>query len=62
MGSMKPHNFAGVYFAVLLIAACSADYSATTARTVNCRNANDYRLVVVQNPTRKKDSGGARKN
>jgi hypothetical protein len=26
------------------------------ARTVDCRNANEYRFVVVQNPNRKNDS------
>ena len=26
-----------------------------TARTFDCRNANEYRLVVVENPNRKKD-------
>jgi len=27
-----------------------------TARTLDCRNANEYKLVVVENPNRKKDS------
>ena len=27
-----------------------------TARTLDCRNANEYRLVVVENPNRKRDS------
>jgi len=56
----------------LLIAACSASNSATmatfqsasatkvvdekTAGTFDCRNANEYRFVVVENPNRKKDS------
>ena len=55
----------------LLIAACSASNSAMatfqnasvrkvanakTAKTFDCRNANEYRLVVVENPTRKNDS------
>ena len=70
---MKSHEFAGAYFAImfLLIAACSANNSATmatfqnasvtkvvdekTARTFDCRNANEYRFVVVENPNRKKD-------
>jgi len=59
-------------FAALLIAACSANNSATvaafqnasdtkavdqkTAKAFVCRNANQYRFVVVENPKRKKDS------
>ena len=55
----------------LLVAACSAGSSATmetlqnafvtkvvdekTARTFDCRNPNEYRFVVVENPNRKKD-------
>src|SRR5262245_31425860 len=27
-----------------------------TATTFDCRNANDYRFVVIENPKRKKDS------
>ena len=72
---MKPHKFVGACFAVmsfLLIAACSADNTATitalqdapvtkvvdenAGRTLDCRNANEYRFVVVENPNRKKDS------
>lgn len=54
----------------LLMIACSANNTATTfqnssvtkvvdektARTLDCRNSNDYRFVVVENPNRKKDS------
>jgi len=54
----------------LLTVACSANKTGTTfqnpsvtkvvdektARTLDCRNANEYRLVVVENPNRKKDS------
>jgi hypothetical protein len=54
----------------LVTVACSANKSGTTlqnssvtkivdektARTLDCRNANEYRLVVVENPNRKKDS------
>ena len=50
----------------LLIAACSANNSATTATLQNesvntggsfdCRNANEYRFVVVENPNRQKPS------
>lgn len=53
----------------LLTVACSANKTGTTfqnssvtkvvddktARTFDCRNANEYRLVVVENPNRKKD-------
>jgi hypothetical protein len=62
--------FAVVLF--LLIAACSANKTVRiatfqnasvekvvdekAARTVDCRNANEYRFVVVQNPNRKNDS------
>jgi hypothetical protein len=53
---MKSHRVGGAYFAVLLIAAYSANHWATTARTVDCRNANDYRFVVVESPKRKKNS------
>ena len=69
---MKPHKSIGAYFSVmsfLLIAACSANNSATmvtfqnasvanakTAGTFDCRKANEYRFDVVQNPIRKKDS------
>jgi hypothetical protein len=54
----------------VLMAVCSANNSATmatfqkasvtkvvdekTARTFDCRNANEYRFVVVENPNRKK--------
>ena len=54
----------------VLMVACSANNTATTlqnssvtkvvdektARTLDCRNANEYRFVVVENPNRKKDS------
>ena len=56
----------------LLIAACSANKTVRiatvqnasvekvvdekTARTVDCRNANEYRFVIVQSPNRKNDS------
>ncbi len=54
----------------LLTVACSANKTGTTlqnsspkkavdektARTLDCRNPNDYRLVVVENPNQKKDS------
>ena len=69
---MKPHKSIAV-ISFLLIAACSANNSATmvtfqkasvgkvvdekTARTFNCHKANAYRLVVVANANRKKDSG-----
>lgn len=57
----------------LLTVACSANKPGTTfqntsvtkvvdektARTLDCRNANEYRLVVVENPNRKKDSDPA---
>jgi hypothetical protein len=60
--------FAVMLFLVTL--ACSANKTGTTfqnssvtkvvdektARTLDCRNANEYRLVVVENPNRKKDS------
>jgi len=68
---MKSHKF-GAYFAVLVIAACTANDAATmvssqdasvtkvvnekTATTFDCRNANDYRFVVIENPKRKNDS------
>jgi len=69
---MKSHKFVGECFAVMLclsIVACS-DNTATdfhnssvtkvvdekTARTLDCRNANDYRFVEVENANRKKDS------
>ena len=68
---MKPHKF-GVCFTVmffLLTLACSASKTKTfqnssvtkvvdekTARTLDCRNATEYRLVVVENPNRKEDS------
>lgn len=58
---LKPHQSAGAYFAVvlfLLSVACSVTKvtNAKTARTFDCRNANEYRLVVVENPNRKNDS------
>jgi hypothetical protein len=72
---MKSHKFLGTCFAVmlfLLLAACSANNTATltavqnspvtkavdekTARTLDCRNANEYSFVVVENPNRKNDS------
>src|ERR1041385_5198568 len=54
----------------LLTVTCSANKTASTlqnpsvtkvvdektARTLDCRNANEYRLVVVENPDRRKDS------
>lgn len=54
----------------LLTVACSENKTGTTfqnssvtkvvnektATTLDCRNANEYRLVVVENPNRKKDS------
>lgn len=54
----------------LITVACSANKTGTTfqnssvtkvvdekaARTLDCRNASEYRLVVVENPDRKKDS------
>jgi hypothetical protein len=62
--------FAAMFF--LLIAACSANkpvriatfqnasveevVDEKAARTVDCRNANEYSFVVVQNPNRKNDS------
>lgn len=60
--------FAVVLF--LLTVACSANKPATTfqnssvtkvvdektARALDCRNANGYRFVVVENPDRRKDS------
>jgi hypothetical protein len=75
---MKPHKSIRAYSAVmsfLLIAACSANNSATvvsfqkasvgkvvdekTVRTFDCRNANAYSFVVVNNPSRKNDSDPA---
>jgi len=67
---MKSHKFGGTSFAVvlfLLTVACSANKTGTTlqnpsvvyektAKTLDCRNTNEYRLVVVENPNRKKDS------
>ena len=69
---MNSHKLAGATFAVtliLLIAASSASKSAAfqrvsvtkvvhekTQRTFDCRNPNEYRLVVVENPNRHKDS------
>jgi hypothetical protein len=72
---MKSHKFVGAYFAAilfLLIAACSANNTVTTAtfqnaaatkvvaekaaRTLDCRNANGYSFVIVENPNRKKDT------
>ena len=66
------HKLAGATFAVmliLLIAALSASKSVAfqkvsvtkvahekAPRTLNCRNPNEYKLVVVQNPNRHKDS------
>jgi hypothetical protein len=52
---MKPLIFTTGYLVALLIAVCSAN-SATTARTIDCRNANDYRFVMVESPNRKEDS------
>lgn len=69
---MKSRRLGGPCFAVLVIAACAANNSATmvsfqnayvtkvvpekTARTFDCRLKNDYRLVVIENPNRRKDS------
>lgn len=66
---MKSHKFAAMHFVVMfhLIAACSANNPATTAtsqkvinektaRTFDCRTANDYRFVEVANPSRKHES------
>src|SRR5687768_8606360 len=58
---MNPHQSAGAYFAVLLCVlsvACSVTKvaNAKTSKTFDCRNANEYRLVVVENPHRKNDS------
>ncbi len=65
---MKSHKFSQVCLAILVIATLgaknaamvsSANASVTkvveekTARTIDCRNANDYRFVVVENPGRK---------
>jgi len=61
---MKSHKFVGVML-FLLIAACSANNSATiatfqnasvTAGAFDCHKANEYRFVVVGNPKRKRDS------
>ena len=68
---MKSYKFVATYFAVtlfLLTVACSANKTGTlqnpsvtkvvdekTARTLDCHNANEYSLVVVENPNRKKD-------
>lgn len=55
---------------ILSTVACSSHKTATTlqnssvtkvvdektARTLDCRNANEYRFVVVENPNRKKDA------
>jgi hypothetical protein len=60
--------FAVMFF--LLMIACAANNTATTfqnssvtkvvdektTRTLDCRNANEYRFVVVENPNRKEDS------
>ena len=51
-------KLAGPYFAIILfvlIAACLANKSVTMATAVDCRKANKYRFVVVENPNRKKD-------
>lgn len=56
LGMLMTSIFRRAYFVVLLIAVCSPNHSATTARTVNCRNANDYRFVVVDSPKRKNGS------
>jgi hypothetical protein len=53
---MKRLIFSAGYFVALLVAVCSANYSATIARTNGCRNAGDYRFVMVDSPQRKKDS------
>ena len=69
---MKSHSFTGAVMLFVLIAACSANNSASmttfqnasatkvvdykTVKTFDCRNANEYRFVVVENPNRKKDS------
>ncbi|HEY0763173.1 MAG TPA: hypothetical protein VGD61_12450 [Pyrinomonadaceae bacterium] len=69
---MNTHKLAGAVFAVtsiLLIAASSASKSAAfqkvsvtkvvhekTLRTFNCHRPNEYKLVMVENPTRHKDS------
>lgn len=59
-------------YLLLLVAACSANnptptaisqnasvtkaVDEKTARTFDCRNANEYKFVVVENPNRKKDT------
>ena len=69
---MNSHRFGCACFAVLVIAALAPNNSATmvsfqnvsvarvvdekTERTFDCRNANDYRFVVIENPKRRKDS------
>ena len=68
---MKSHKLAGAYFAftlLLLLAGCWATMASfqnasakkvvneKTRRTFDCRNANDYKFVEVENPSRKKDS------
>lgn len=69
---MKSQKFVGACFAVVLLlvtVACPANKTGTlqnssvtkvvdekTARTLGCRDPNEYRLVVVENPNRKKDS------
>lgn len=67
---MRSYRFFCACFAVMslvLTAACSANNTATpfqntsvvhekTARTLDCRNPNEYSFVVVENPRRKKDS------
>ena len=71
---MKSHKFVGTFLGlILLTVACSANNAGTTfqnppvtkavdektARSLDCRNANEYRLVVVENPNRKEDSNPA---
>lgn len=59
---MKSHKFAGACFAGIFLlisgtmASCPNVVDAKTARTSNCRNPNEYRFVVVENPNRKNDS------
>ena len=50
---LKSHRFAGAL--LLFIAANSANNTAALA-TLDCRNPNEYKFVVVQNPNRKKDT------
>jgi len=69
---MKSRKFIGACAAVMifrLIAACSANNTTATvqnssgaevdlksAKTFDCRKANEYSFLVVQNPKRKRDS------